>query len=114
MDPGPFSTAKNGPGVHLTQGVHFQRRKVDRGVNFQRLKMDRGVGGGGGGTFLGGSIFNLTPAVQTEVQIKSNQFLFYKLCFALQNKFAQCMCPIDMTAHSSVVLGDVSQCVNIS
>ena len=68
----------------MDRGVHFQRVKMDRGVHFQRRKMDRGgsilhrggpfatvengpggpfstVENGPGGTFLGGSIFNLTP-----------------------------------------------------
>ena len=62
--------------VKMDRGVHLQRVKMDLGVHFHPLKMDRGGGGsilhrggpfstvenGPGGTFLGGSIFNLTPA----------------------------------------------------
>ena len=70
----------------MDRGVHFHPLKMDRGVHFQRVKMDRGgsilhrggpfstvengpggpfstVENGPGGTFLGGSIFNLTPAM---------------------------------------------------
>ena len=74
-----FQRVKMDRGVHfqrvkMDRGVHFQRVKMDRGVHFQRRKMDRGgpfytgggpfstVENGPGGTFLGGSIFNLTPA----------------------------------------------------